>query len=618
MVLLLCFCIYVWGQIDPSLQYQAAGRTFILGAEFLKSYLTRPGGMTEYATVFLAQFNQVAWLGALGLTLGAWSVLSVTRHLLDGIAALRLGPVFFLLLLANQYDSAPWQTVLELFLSLSFALGYVALPGRRVGVRFAAFAPGALLLYHLAGAGPCFLYGSLCALFEFARTRHFLVGASSLCMTWAIPFVAGFLSGVDLSDSFKHWGTGVPFWLAVAFYLFFPITAWLAWVGNAKRRSGKEDCVPPQRELIPLTPSLSSREGEGVRRTGEGDFIRLLGRDQVKADCFMLALFLLMLGLALLTFDRNRKARMEVDQLAERGRWNEVLATAAKLHETSLFSALQVDRALFHSGRMGDELFAFRRFKGLDLLPGLDKGLEHCRALSATLLDLGHVNLAEHFAHEALELEGERPVLLWLLARINVLKDRPDAARVFLNLLQKIPFQREAAGRWLCALEADPQLRQQQDLAQVRSRMVAVDEPEGGLLTETLLEQLLQANRRNRMAFEYLMAHCLLTFQLDKLVQNLGRLDDFDCPTIPTHYEEAILLRQRFKGEIQIDLRSRKISSKSVEKFARFQAQMDRFQNRREEARTALVGEFGDTYWYYFLFARTAGQKATAVQESEQ
>jgi hypothetical protein len=67
------------------------------------------------------------------------------------------------------------------------------------------------------------------------------------------------------------------------------------------------------------------------------------------------------------------------------------------------------------------------------------------RAQSETLLELGQVSEAERLAHEALELEGDRPDLLWVLAQINVLKDRPKAARIFLNALRQVPFQCERA-----------------------------------------------------------------------------------------------------------------------------------------------------------------------------
>ena len=65
---------------------------------------------------------------------------------------------------------------------------------------------------------------------------------------------------------------------------------------------------------------------------------------------------------------------------------------------------------------------------------------------------------------------GERPDLLWLLARINVLQDRPQAARVFLNVLRLVPFEWKRATEALRRLEADPRLSQEAELEEIRAR----------------------------------------------------------------------------------------------------------------------------------------------------
>ena len=65
---------------------------------------------------------------------------------------------------------------------------------------------------------------------------------------------------------------------------------------------------------------------------------------------------------------------------------------------------------------------------------------------------------------------------------------------------------------------------------------------------ESLLLRLLKRNRHNRMAFEYLMAHYLLTDKLEKLVANLYRFGDFDYPQLPRHCQEALIIYQETTG----------------------------------------------------------------------
>jgi hypothetical protein len=249
-------------------------------------------------------------------------------------------------------------------------------------------------------------------------------------------------------------------------------------------------------------------------------------------------------------------------------------------------------------------------------MPALTRGLEACRPQSETFLELGQVNLAEHFAHEALEWEGERPDILRLLAHINILKDRPKAARIFLNVLGQVPFQRKWARKCLRDLEADPRLPDNPELGQVRSRMVSSDLPHSALPTESVLRQLLQANRRNQMAFEYLMAHYLLTFEVNQFVEELGRLDDFQYSRIPRHYEEALLLYQKVNGR-EADLRGRQIRPETRERFRQFIEAMGRKILESPEGRQACARDFGDTYWYYY-FSRPipAGKAPARVTES--
>ena len=57
------------------------------------------------------------------------------------------------------------------------------------------------------------------------------------------------------------------------------------------------------------------------------------------------------------------------------------------------------------------------------------------------MFELGQVNEAEHMAQESLEFDGDRPDVLRVLAKINIIKGRPQAAAVFLNALRQIPFR---------------------------------------------------------------------------------------------------------------------------------------------------------------------------------
>lgn len=308
------------------------------------------------------------------------------------------------------------------------------------------------------------------------------------------------------------------------------------------------------------------------------------------------------------TADTDRRVQLEIEWRAQQGRWEPALEAARRLRvRPAPTTRLAIHQSLCQTDRLTRDLFTFPQWQGADLFPSMREGLSICGPLSDTLLELGQVGLAEHLAHEALENIGERPHVLWQLARINVLQDRPRAARVFLNRMRQIPFQRAKAQQRLEALDADPTLAGELDIARVRSVQVTTDDAESGIDTESLLRQLLQSNRRNRMAFEYLMAHYLLTDRTEPLVQSLRTLDDFGIREMPRHLEEALLAHLSAKGDGTTEAAGRRASAGTVRRFAQFQNRLSQNGGRTAGIEMPLAREFGDTFWFYRLFGATFG-----------
>jgi hypothetical protein len=219
-------------------------------------------------------------------------------------------------------------------------------------------------------------------------------------------------------------------------------------------------------------------------------------------------------------------------------------------------------------------------------------------------MEIGLVNDAEHYGHEALENEGNRPDLLRQLAQINVLKGRPQAARVFLNVLREIPFEGDWPRSCLQRLDQDPTLRDDSQLSRIRPLMLTNDIGHLAITTGPLLQHLLRANSHNRMAFEYLTVHYLLNLKLEHVVELLPGLDDFGYAYIPRHCEEAILLFQQIKN-VHVELRGRKIRPETIERFQRFNEAMRGSPLASPEGQSMLARDFGDTYWYYYLKHQT-------------
>jgi hypothetical protein len=225
-------------------------------------------------------------------------------------------------------------------------------------------------------------------------------------------------------------------------------------------------------------------------------------------------------------------------------------------------------------------------------------------------LEMGLVNDAEHLANEAIELLGDRPQLLRALFLVYVLKGQPVAATTYLTAMGRHLLYAQEARHYEALLRQDPSLEMLEEVRQIRQRMPKADGPIRPSIEQRLL-LLLRSNPRNRMAFEYLMAHYLLTGRLDGVARNIARLKDFGQQDIPRHYEEALLMlayQIRVSGSTARiplgDLRLRPGAQDRLEAYIRVMA---RFGQDRRAAQAALDDECGGSYFIYFSFGKTTG-----------
>ena len=226
-------------------------------------------------------------------------------------------------------------------------------------------------------------------------------------------------------------------------------------------------------------------------------------------------------------------------------------------------------------------------------------------------LDLGLVNGAEKCAYEALEIMGELPAALEHLALIHVVKGQPETARIFLNALGRNPRHRGTANEMLRrlddgTLDDDPRVRRARSVALGRDN--AFDPKEQTL--EGVLRGLLARNAKNRMAFEFLMAHYLGIRRPDMVAANLRRLSDLGYREIPRHYQEAIVVYAGVTGR-QPRLGKYRLSSevlRAAKQFAEIRASAA---SPEEAVGRALAAGLGDTYFFYFTY-RASGASLPA------
>ncbi len=262
------------------------------------------------------------------------------------------------------------------------------------------------------------------------------------------------------------------------------------------------------------------------------------------------ALALLASRLVALRFDTA--GWIYADYLREDGRPLEALASLAQSPDDSDPVRFLTLFALAGAGRLPWEMFHYPQTASSDALLLRDTAYDTNPLVanwrSDLYLELGRVNDSQRWAHEAQAMEGETPRVLERMAQTYILNGNLETARTFVRALEKVPFQAARAQWYMAALDQDPGMQSDPLVARIRPLMLRKDYV-GDWSTEQILQQCLDANPSNRMAFEYLLAHYLLTSDMKGLASLAPRLKDF-YRELPTHVQEALVGFRNVNGSL--------------------------------------------------------------------
>jgi hypothetical protein len=605
------FYLFLWLCIKPHLIYhyfeisRKAG-FFETGWLFLQESLSCPGGPIQYPAAFFTQLCFFSWLGALCITLIAWAIYRLSASLTTVAADspwrfICYVPAVLVLMICSRYES-PLSTAMAVLAVVFFSVLYEKILPHLGAARMILFLIVCGFLYYLAGS-IALAFVALAALREFFDRRNPVFGVLYLLLGMAVCWLLGFyVFELGMREVYLH---SSPFiatkhnldkekWARIfegALFVVLPVIVLLISLG--RMLAGTIGTSRPSKQSVREKSPAAKEIPEHFYR-GEFKWIMQIS-----------LLVLILVPSFLFSFDRKAKSVIQVSDYTCRRMWPEVLATARQSHLKRYFPFCNhaVNRALYYTGRFGDEMFAYPQdFRVADLVFCLIEGgnvvfMERAE----TCLELGLVNVAEKLAHEFLEGADDSPYILKQLALINIVKGRTETARVFLKALSKnLIYAKEAKGL-LRRLESDPLLESDQRIRQLRSVMMTEDYGYTSYKESPWLTELLRRNKYNKMAFEYLMAHYMLTRQLDKFVENLPRLDDFGYDRIPQQYQEAIVL---YIGTTRksVDLGDRLIDAETLQEYNEINKIGKQFDNDMGATWRALAPRFNRTYFFYFTF----------------
>ncbi len=605
--------LFVWLAVDPRLIYHSFGMImdypeFSTGWLFFKEVLSEPAGPIRYLAGFLSQWFYYSWIGAVIVTALAWSMYFLSGTLVAVSGGRRNNilcylPAIGVLVMYAGYNH-PLSMSLAMATTILFAVVYAKIPFSNNVFACGVLVGLAIVLYYIAGGASLFFPLLVAACEVVARRR---IRFALLCVVLGaavIGLVMFFFVDTPLQQA---WSLMLPFHqeisrntsrlttnIVISLYAYVFLLIW--WTGlwqriitrkasskqthqSRKRKSQKKDTAPPL---------LSS-----------GRFMQLIQS-------------LLLVGITVaavsLSYDRNKKLYLTISRFAQDKNWHDVLSTTQKSPRAAnnVFCNHDINRALYHTGRLGWDMFEYKQHpSALLLMIGMQKQslIRNLKGIDI-FIELGDLNFAEQLAYEVLELKGDSPHILDALARINMIKGQTETARFFLTALSMNPIYDNHAERLIEHLDSDPDLTSDEKTMYLRKCMLIKDQPALDYNEEFLLQELLQKYRGNRMAFEYMMTFYLLTGQHKKISENITHFRDMGYEKIPRCYEEAILLHIAMSGN-EPNMHGWTISSETMKRYEAFNSvgRNPAYNHLSpDQIKEILAKNFSDSYFFYYLF----------------
>jgi hypothetical protein len=613
--------LYLWLVVQPCLIYSCGTITnfpiFYKGWPFFLDLVSRPGGLVQYASALLSQLFYYSWAGAVVITLQAWAVTACTGWLLRAVAVpgarlLRFVPALLILAVYGQY-AYYLPLIMGALVSLFGACVYVACDkitdsGRSGNPQstihnpqlksLAAFVVLGAVVY-VAGAAAFLPFAAVCATYELLYRRWYGVGFVYLLLGAAVPYVAGVLVyRVSILDAYtdllplswriRGWPGREKMVIAVyVLYLLPPAGVLIGglWQMIAGRGSAQEADAK--------AAGKQSAKGAGILSS----LRRWRGASAVTWAAGSLVILAAGRAVAVLCLDREEQARLEVHYYACRQMWPQVLQAAWRA-PTDPFVMNAVDRALWHTGRFTQDMFSYPQHPNSLLHTADDRVLVYWNKFD-TQIDLGLVDIAEKHLTECMETFGEQPMILQRLALVNMVKGSTDTARIYLGALSKTLFYSRWAKDYLARLEMDPNLAEDRQIQELRARRLKKDDTALFYVREPVLAALATQDNRNRMAFEYLMAWYMQTKQLDKFVQNIGRLREFGYTTVPPPYQEALAIYAYPRNKAD----EYPISPEVRSRFESFSRIFNKYRRDKAAALGELAAGYRSSYLFYYIYA---------------
>ena len=556
------------------LNYQEQFQLFLFNADYLATWLSHPGGLSDYIGNFFTQFYFYSWFGALEI-----AVLLTILQTLVWYSARKTGALKEWMPLSFVPSFLYWSLLCDEnymlggLIALLMVAGAVALflSIRLVRYRMIWVLVFSPILYWIAGGAfillPLFAIAYE-AIHRQLKPAHYAIFAFGAIVTaFLFPFLAKWV--LVQYPLLKFW-TGVNYF---RFPVIIPYTILV---------------IALLVVAIPLLARFLSDKTVKVRKP-------------VLFFITMLLIFPAGYFLVKNSADLSKEEVMAYDFNVRMRKWDTVLKMADKKTPSSPLSVTCLNLSLAKMDLLGERMFNYYQNGEGGLMPDFTRDFTIPLIAGEVYYHLGFINTAQRYAFEAMEAlpDYQKSVRgIMRLAETNIINENYSVAAKYLKILQQTFYYRGWATNALETIRDEQKIEQHPEWGYLRKVRTQEDFLFSEKEKDMMLGVLFRQHHENRMAFEYLMAYYLLAKDLQKFQQLFSLSKELNYKHIPKHFQEALL----YVWNAANSDHNRRIPYPISDVVAQRLQMFGRIVSSQPNAQGTLQDKFSDTYWFYLHY----------------
>jgi hypothetical protein len=258
--------------------------------------------------------------------------------------------------------------------------------------------------------------------------------------------------------------------------------------------------------------------------------------------------------------------------------------------------------ALAEKNALAERMFAFDQQGDKSLHPSWSRTSHVSALLSDLYFSMGHIARAQQMAFESnvCTPSAGSPRMVQRLVQTNLIYGAYSVAEKYISLLEQTLYYRKWAQeqrRFLWnedAIAADPVLGLKRKCLPQTDCLTGINN------LDMELKQIAGQNPAHQVTMQYVGAFYLLTGDMEHfkaLVDTYGGTDLL--PALPKSYQEAVII---LSEQYPAYLETLPVEASTLRRYRQFRQLVLANKNRPAQLPALLKPEFGETYWYYYLF----------------